>query len=225
MLFGLRQNMTKKPPKAGLSKSRILAWRQCPKRLWLQIHRPDLADVSDATFARFSMGAGVGEVARNPNPGGVLIGHGEAPSQALTETAALLEKPGDRTVYEAAFAHDGVLVRTDLLFRKRGKFDVIEVKAATSVKDYYYDDAAVQACVMESAGCPARQFSIAHVNSSFVYPGGGNYDGLLETVDVTADMEPIQEKVGGWVDEARSVLAGKEPEIRMGGQCDDPYPC
>jgi hypothetical protein len=27
-----------------LSKSKLLAFRQCPKRLWLQTHRPDLAD-------------------------------------------------------------------------------------------------------------------------------------------------------------------------------------
>ena len=32
------------PPRHGLSKSRIAAFEQCPKRLWLQVHRPDLVD-------------------------------------------------------------------------------------------------------------------------------------------------------------------------------------
>ena len=33
----------------GLSKSHIVAWKQCPKRLWLQIHRRDLFDVLSVT--------------------------------------------------------------------------------------------------------------------------------------------------------------------------------
>lgn len=34
----------------GLSKSKLMAFRQCPKRLWLDVHRPDLlpADLDHA---------------------------------------------------------------------------------------------------------------------------------------------------------------------------------
>ena len=34
-----------------LSKSKIMAYRQCPKRLWLEIHQPELLKNSDATEA------------------------------------------------------------------------------------------------------------------------------------------------------------------------------
>jgi hypothetical protein len=50
---------------AGLSKSRILAHRQCPKRLWLHINQPESIFVDAATEARFSAGNQVGEVARS----------------------------------------------------------------------------------------------------------------------------------------------------------------
>jgi hypothetical protein len=30
----------------NLPKSKILAYRQCPKRLWLEIHKPELRDDS-----------------------------------------------------------------------------------------------------------------------------------------------------------------------------------
>ncbi len=30
----------------NLSKSKIIAYRQCPKRLWLEIHKPELRDDS-----------------------------------------------------------------------------------------------------------------------------------------------------------------------------------
>ena len=46
-----------------LSKSKIIAFRQCPKRLWLEIHQPELRDDSGAETA-FQIGNEVGEIAR-----------------------------------------------------------------------------------------------------------------------------------------------------------------
>ena len=39
-----------------LSKSRLLAYRQCPKRLWLEVYRPECREDSAATQACFSVG-------------------------------------------------------------------------------------------------------------------------------------------------------------------------
>lgn len=39
-----------------LSKSKLLAYRQCPKRLWLEIHRKDLRLDTAATAATFRIG-------------------------------------------------------------------------------------------------------------------------------------------------------------------------
>ena len=52
------------PPKT-ISKSRYLAALQCPKRLWLEIHRYDLKDeVDQDTQAVFDQGQAVGELAQ-----------------------------------------------------------------------------------------------------------------------------------------------------------------
>ncbi len=67
----------------GLSKSRIVAWKQCPKRLWLQIHRRDLLEVSGAVERGFQMGYEVGEVAQSLFPEGLLIGDDDDLSAAL----------------------------------------------------------------------------------------------------------------------------------------------
>lgn len=37
----------------NLSKSKLIAYRQCPKRLWLEVHRPELREDSAATQASF----------------------------------------------------------------------------------------------------------------------------------------------------------------------------
>jgi hypothetical protein len=48
----------------ALSKSKILAFRQCAKRLWLEIHHPELREDSADTEARFEVGHQVGDIAR-----------------------------------------------------------------------------------------------------------------------------------------------------------------
>ena len=56
-----------------LSKSKLIAFRQCPKRLWLEIHRPELKVWDEATERRFATGAQVGELAQREHPAGYLI--------------------------------------------------------------------------------------------------------------------------------------------------------
>ena len=69
-------------PGHGLSKSRIIAWKQCPKRLWLHIHRRDLLETSDGVERGFQIGYEVGDVARGLYPHGILIGHEIPPTRA-----------------------------------------------------------------------------------------------------------------------------------------------
>jgi len=47
-----------------LSKSKLLAFRQCPKRLWLEVHHPELREDSAATQASFVVGHQVGAIAQ-----------------------------------------------------------------------------------------------------------------------------------------------------------------
>ena len=58
---------------AGLSKSRIAAFEQCPRRLWLQVHSRELAEQSEGAEALFAIGNEVGEVACALHPGGMMI--------------------------------------------------------------------------------------------------------------------------------------------------------
>ena len=209
----------------GLSKSRIMAGLQCAKRLHLSVHRPEVEEENAAAEARFNVGHEVGAVARSLYPGGRLIGHETKPSAALEETREALAVPGDLVLFEPAFAHDGTLIRGDLLLRKDGGYFLLEVKAATSVKAPYLPDVAIQTWCMASAGFPVQAVAIAHVDSSWVYPGGGDYNGLLLAVDVSEEVAPLRQEVPMWVREFEAVLAGAEPEIPVGRQCNDPYPC
>lgn len=48
-----------------LSKSELLAYRQCLKRAWLEVLRPELETGSTEAQARFDQGQEVGELARS----------------------------------------------------------------------------------------------------------------------------------------------------------------
>lgn len=210
----------------GLSKSRILDGLQCEKRLWLEKFRPDAAEQDSSREAVFAAGHEVGEVARELYGPGHLIGGDGDLRVALAETRARLAAPGRReTLFEATFEHNNVLVRVDVLKPVRGGYDLIEVKSSTSVHDYYLQDCAVQAWVLRRAGIPIRRVVVAHIDNQFVYQGNRDYRGLLKEVNVTDDVEPLVRKVPAWVKTLRGVLAGREPDIRMGAQCNDPYPC
>jgi len=208
---------------AGLSKSRILLNLQCPKRLWLEVNHPELAVVDEGAGARMSAGNEVGEIARSLYPDGLLIEPGSL-AAALDETnAALAETP--RPLFEATFEAGGVLIRADLLIPEESGYRMAEVKSSTGVKDYHLADAAIQTWVCKKNGLPLTKVEIAHIDTSFVYPGGGNYQGLLAHTEITSDIAPLVSEVPGWIEAAQFTLVGGMPEASIGERCEKPFPC
>jgi len=207
-----------------LSKSRILNGLQCAKRLYLQVHRPELAEVDAATEHRFKVGHEVGEVARSLQPGGKLMADDDL-NAALAATEQELSIAGDKVLFEPAFAHGGVLIRADILSRRAGDAELREVKSSTSVKDYHQPDVAVQVWTLRGAGVPLSRSFVTHIDNAFVYPGDGQYAGLLRDTDVSAAVGPDVGKVPGWVEQFSRVLEGAVPAVEMGVHCSDPFEC
>lgn len=210
-----------------LSKSKIMAGVQCHRRLWLETHRRDLARVSPASEHIFRMGHLFGERARPLMGQGELIGHVLDVGKAIAETRVALKQASDRgsMVYEAAFSHRNVVARADGFAPYAGGWHMTEVKAANAVKDYFYQDCAIQAWVAEGAGYPVHKVTLACIESRFVYPGGGDYDGLLRCIDVTAEVGRRKAAVDGIVEDLRLMLSSDEPQISAGSHCSSPYAC
>lgn len=212
-----------------LSKSKLLAYRQCPKRLWLEIHRPTLREDSATTQVGFQAGDDVGQVARrvyDPQGLGSLIDpHSEGWSAAFARTQSLLRNP--QPIFEAAFSTGDALALADVLLPDaQGNWRMVEVKSSTSVKDYHLDDVAIQAHVARTAGVPLKAVALAHINSAFIYAGNGDYAGLFREEDLTVSAFSHSDEVRGWIQEAQRIAAGAdEPEIAIGGHCDTPYAC
>ena len=216
-----------------LSKSKLLAYRQCPKRLWLEVHRPELREDSPTAEGSFQVGYQVGEVARriyDPKGRGALIDvETEGFDGAFARTAKLLAA-SDKPIFEAALQADGVLALADVMLPKlqNGErvWKMVEVKSSTSVKDYHRDDIAIQAFVARSAGVKLKSSAVAHIDNSWVYRGDEDYGGLLTENDLTAEAFGRSEEVKGWITEAQSIVElPAEPEIAVGSHCYSPFAC
>ena len=135
-----------------LTKSRTLAGLQCLRRLWLLVHEPQEYEEPPAG-SPLAMGREIGRHAHRLFPGGVLVD--EEPwqhAQAVARTTALMADPAVPAVFEAAFVHDDVRIRVDVLERHSEGWGLREVKSSTSVKEHHLDDVAVQMHVLAGAG-------------------------------------------------------------------------
>lgn len=168
---------------AGLSKSRIGAFEQCPKRLWLSVHRRELAEYEDRAEARFAVGNAVGEIACAAHPGGMMVEAEGGLTEALATTARLIADGHPGPIFEATFENRGVLVRVDVLERAREGWAAAEVKSSTRVKDYHRGDLATQVWVMRGAGLPLTGAKIRHIDTSFVLTREGDYAGFSPTAN------------------------------------------
>ncbi len=210
-----------------LSKSKIIAYRQCPKRLWFSKHRPDLASSSSDADAAFRTGHEVGAIAQTLYGPGELIYDPSIDanfSPAIVRTAARSAATSG-VLFEAAFRADDTLVLADVVRLSEAGASVIEVKSSVSVKDYQVEDAAVQAHIMRRAGMRIEKMQIAHINSQFIYPGGARHDGLLHEEDITDQVNALAESVSSWIRGAKTALLGPEPDIAPGRQCNKPFEC
>jgi predicted RecB family nuclease len=216
----------------NLSKSKIIAYRQCPKRLWLEIHKPELRDDS-ASEVVFAIGNQVGELAQeiyNTDGTGVLIDINELGwPEAFAQSEQLL-KDGSSIVFEAAMQANGALALADVMTPNNdsGKlhWDMIEVKSSTSVKDYHRDDVAIQSYIATSTGVKLSSAALAHVDNTFVYKGDGNYLGLLTEADLTEEATSRHDEVKQWLGDAQQTAALEtEPDICTGGHCSSPFNC
>jgi hypothetical protein len=208
-----------------LSKSRLISAWQCPKKLHLEKHFPELGEVSAQTESLFEAGHQVGAVAQ------ALYGSADSVEVTfdfqtmLAETKALIDRGADAPIFEASFRHEGVLVRVDVMLPEADGWRVIEVKSSTSVKDYHVLDCAIQDWVLRNSGINVLSISLAHINKQFVYQGDGNFEGLLLEKDLSDEVRMREPQVVELLAKARTAVSGPMPEVHVGAQCNKPYEC
>jgi hypothetical protein len=214
-----------------LTKSRFVAGCQCPKRLYFQVHQPELAAVPDAASkAVMEQGREVGLLARQLFPGGVEISSDGGLDQAIRTTRELVANREVPAIYEATFEHGGVLVRVDVLHRRRdGRLRLIEVKSSTDVKEdaYHFEDVAIQYRVLSRGGIDVASACLAHINRGYVFDGRSiDVRRFFRIRNVTRRVDKLQHDLTFRLRAFVSILnQSKAPNLPPGRHCTDPVTC
>jgi predicted RecB family nuclease len=211
-----------------LSKSRFVAGCQCLKRLYLQVHQPELAaQPNDAGEAIMDQGREVGLLARRLFSGGIEVDGSGSVEQAIRVTKELLINPEVPAIFEGAFRCQGVVVKTDVLQRKGNRWRLVEVKSTTDLKEHHTADVAVQSYVVSRSGVALGSVWLAHVNRDYVLAG--------EAVDarqfflfrnLTGRVQSLQPTIALQVrSQFRALDMPSPPDIPPGPHCTNPVVC
>ena len=211
-----------------LSKSRFVAGCQCLKRLYLQVHEPELAAEADAASnAIIAQGREVGVLARQLFPGGVEV-RSEGLDEAIRATRELTANREVPAIFEGTFEHGGVLVRVDILHRRRdNRWRLIEVKSTTDVRDHHVPDVAIQHRVVRRSGIDLASSCLAHVDRDYIYQGGSiDVHRFFRVRNVTRRVEKLQPTLPAELRSQFCILQMDEaPKIPAGRHCTEPVTC
>ena len=208
----------------GLSKSKLMAYHQCHRKLWLGTHRKDLIPEEYQNQVAFTQGHAVGAAARALIPGGLLIETRDL-AEARRVTAEALASGKRQPLFEATFSHAGCLVQADALIPDGSGYRLCEVKSSGKVKPEHAPDCAIQTWVSRGAGLNVTRTELVHLNTDFVYRGNGDYQGLFTHEVMDDKIESLLKLVPEWIRESQEILERKEPKIATGAHCHKPYDC
>ena len=215
-------------PPIAISKTKLLSYLQCPKRLWLEQYSPELEDEDAFDDAAIETGRVVGAMARQVygHGGGHLVSHNRGLRSAIAETTELLEAGGKEPIFEATFDYDGLTVLVDVLERSGDAPRIVEVKSSTSVKDHFLADCAIQAWTLKALNVPLAGTALALINSEFEYAGEDDYSELFREIDLTPDLTDLIDTMPAVVEDVRATLGSlDEPAREIGAHCQSPLPC
>jgi predicted RecB family nuclease len=211
-----------------ISKSKFCAGVQCLKRLYLLVHEPEIAAEPDGTAdAIIEQGREVGLLARKLFPGGIEV-CSTGLDQAIRTTRELVANHEVPAIFEGVFEHDGVLVRVDVLQRRKDeRWRFIEVKSTTDVKDHHLEDVAIQHRVVTRSGVDLAASCLAHVNRDYIYDGGAiDTHRFFRIRNLTRRVQKMQSELTAQLRSEFRVLGMPEaPNIPAGRHCSNPFTC
>ncbi|CRX37928.1 DUF2779 domain-containing protein [Estrella lausannensis] len=209
-----------------LTKSTYVQGKRCLKALFLKERHPE-PPLSRSDIKTIRDGMSVGEHARSLYPEGILITAKEM-EMALLQTKKEMEA-GALVLFEAAFFHEGVFIRTDILKRETsdGPWSLYEVKSGTAsdpdVLKEYSRDIAIQFWVLKGCGLVIDGTFLMHLNNKCVYP---NLSDLFCIKNMREEVNALLEEIPSDLETMRSVLRqGLEPRLDIGPHCLKPTPC
>jgi len=213
--------------KTIITKSKYLNGLKCPKLLWVDCNDRKRIPVPDIRQQHiFDQGDVVGGLARKLYPGGVDIPYDRGKFfDNVDETRKLLSS--GKVLFEAGILVEDLYARVDILRPAGdGKWDILEVKSSTGMKEVYFYDIAFQRHCCEMSGLKIDKCLLVHVDNEYVRFGEIEPEEFFHKHDVTSQLDAYTAGMEKRIEEMREVISGNEcSEVGIGLYCRDPYTC
>lgn len=196
-----------------LTKSNYLSGLQCPKLLWIEKNEkeriPELSEIAKATIDE---GYKIEELAKTLFPDLIDISNTFFKEQIQKTQEALKEK---LPIFQATFSVDDLYSRADIIIPSGDKWDIIEIKGSTEVKEIHLHDLSFQKHVYGRAGLKIRNCFVMHVNKEYIRNGNIEPSELLIKTDVSEKIEEfslgIEERINKFIE----IIKGECPEFSV----------
>lgn len=213
-----------------LSKSKYTRFCQCPKMLWLDKNKPEVAVMDEALQKRFEEGNEVGDLAMgllgNYVEVTTLHSDGSLNIPAMLAKTKSLVAAGEQNICEASFQAKNCFCAVDILHAENDGYAIYEVKSSTQISEVYLWDVAYQKWLLEQAGINVTGAYIVHIDNEYVKDGDIDIHKLFKIESVWEEIMPYCNLVEGNVVYAQEYMKqAEEPDMPLGGQCNNPYAC
>ena len=209
----------------NISKSKYKTYKTCPKCLWLELNKPDLA-VPLNLDKQIADGKEVGEYAKKYFDDTVDVStrypNGDLNINEMIGLTNRYLLEGKNTIAEASFSIDGLFCSIDLLHPDGGAYEIYEVKATTNVEKEHYIDAAFQKYVLEKRGLPIKDVYILHLNNEYRRHGEIDVHSLFLRDNITThpDFLIAYMQIKQDIEDIKQLLELKdEPVVNLSTNC------
>lgn len=212
----------------GLSKSKYVAYCQCPKLLWLNEYRSEEQTPDPRFETNIENGKKVGELARRYFDGTVCVysqtANGKPDIPAMIERTRRLMKEGVPVIAEASFSYEGNYCAVDLLRRDGDGWMIYEVKSTTAdsaedqaeekrIEQEHAIDVAYQRWVLEQCGLKITGTHLLALDKNYRLGDKLDLYGLFADLDYEEQVAKYYPGVAEGVTDAHRVLSGDQPDI------------
>lgn len=226
-------------PKTGLSKSKYTNFCKCPKNLWLNTYRPDLAEISATAQKRFEIGNQVGDLAMKFFGDFVEVTTyvDNSPEKGL-DYSAMIQKTKEclannvQNICEASFSYEGCYCAVDILRKTDTGYEIYEVKSSSDKDDKkpkmlcYAQDIALQKYVLEHCGIHVVGTYLVRINHEYVLEGNLDIKRLFSIKDMSEYVASEYAHIEENIQKARQTLSSEtEPQVPISKNCSSPYDC
>ncbi len=166
---------------------------------------------------KIEQGREIGKLARLIYPEGILIEEKDM-VRAARITESLMGSPDGTVLYEAAFCCGSYRARADILHKKNGCWNLVEVKSSIRDKALFIADLAYTSMVMEMCGYAAQDRILWLLSREYTIDQ--NVENLFQAVDHT---KPVRLRTGEFLRSApwieQMLLDTDRPEAPFGPSC------